>query len=177
MPYLMNLRQREFALADLLEPVKNDYDWVFIDTPPSANILHDLALVAAHHLIVPTLMDYFAIGGFSDTLDTLAAIGRLRGVNPPNLLGVLPTRFEHKTNVTKKQFEYLQGLIGTKPILPPIWEDVKFREASGEGQSLWEYSPTSAGIVGRNEGNKSRNSQGKYGGYLHACEVVEVMAR
>jgi len=142
-PYLINLRQREFALADILETAENDYDWIFLDTPPSANLLHDLALISSNYLIVPTLMDYFSVGGLSDTLSSIKAIGGLRGVTPPALIGVLPTRVDMRTLETRRQFEDLAKAIGDQHILPPIPEDTKVREVSVNGLNIWISHPRS----------------------------------
>ncbi len=136
-PYLMNLRQREFALADVLDTASNDYDWIFLDTPPSANLLHDLALISSEYVIIPTIMDYFSIGGLKDTLDTIAAVGQLRGVKAPYVLGILPTRVDLRTKETKTQLADLALKVGSTHMLPPIPEDLKVREASGKGLTLW----------------------------------------
>jgi len=175
-PHLMNLRQREFVLADILAEVEDNYDWCFLDTPPSVNLLHDLALIASNYLIVPSLMDYFSIGGLSDTLSSIRALGNLRGVTPPQLIGVLPTKVDHRTLETRRQFDDLAKAIGDQHILPPIPEDTKVREASAHGMTLWEYAPKTPAIVGRpDENSKVHNSAGKTGGYLHLCEIMDLM--
>jgi chromosome partitioning protein len=173
-PYLMNMRQREYALANVLETIEGQYDWIFLDTPPSANILHDLALIASHYVIVPTLMDYFSIGGLSETLKTIQALGNLRHVTPPKLVGVLPTRHDIRTVETRRQMEELADAIGGKHILPPIPEDTKVREASTFGKTLWEYAPKTPALIGRPTKDKVKNSLGNLGGYLHLSEILAI---
>lgn len=173
-PHLMNMRQREYALANVLETIDGQYDWIFLDTPPSANILHDLALIASHYVIVPTLMDYFSIGGLGETLRTINALGNLRHVTPPDLIGVLPTRHDLRTVETRKQTEELINAIGDQHILPPIPEDTKVREASTCGQTLWEYAPHTPALVGRPTDGRVKNSAGNLGGYLHLCEILSI---
>lgn len=173
-PYLMNMRQREYALANILEGIDEQYEWVFLDTPPSANILHDLALIASDYVIVPTLMDYFSIGGIGETLNTIRAIGNLRHVTPPELIGVLPTRHDIRTIETRKQMEELMEAIGDQHVLPPIPEDTKVREASTYGKTLWEYAPKTTALIGRPTTNRVHNSAGNLGGYLHLCEILSI---
>lgn len=176
-PHLMNVRQREFVLADLLAEESYDYDWIFLDTPPSANLLHDLALIASNYLIVPTLMDHFSVSGLNDTMNSIRAVVLLRGVTPPDLIGILPTRVDMRTNETRKQLDDLSEQIGDQHILPGIPEDTKVREASAYGQTLWEYAPKTPALIGRVTEGKIQNSQGKLGGYLHLCEILEIMVK
>ncbi len=163
---------REHLLRNALAEVSKDYDLCILDTPPSTDVLHILALVAADYLIIPALMDYYALDGINYELRTLRDLARVPGVKAPELLGILPTRFERRTNETISNLEEIAKTIGNDILLPPIPEDTKMREASAVGQTIWKYAPLSRSAIGIDGMSESVNSLGKTGGYLHVCEIL-----
>lgn len=164
---------REFVLAEAL--AEANYDLVILDTPPSTDVLHISALVAADFLIIPSLMDDLALDGVGAILNTTRSLGRYVGVTPPVLIGVLPTMFDKTTGETQANIGRLVGSIGADAILPPVPRDTKIREASAVGQSIWEFAPMCQGAIGYVNGSKVQNSQGRTGGYLHAAEIAARM--
>jgi chromosome partitioning protein len=164
---------REFILAEALASA--NYDLVILDTPPSTDVLHISALVAAEYLIIPSLMDDLALDGVGAILTTTRALGRFAGVTPPALIGVLPTMYEKVTGETQANVQALTRSVGADAILPPIPRDTKIREASAAGQTVWEYAPTCQAAIGYVNGSKVTNSQGRTGGYLHTAEIAARM--
>ena len=165
---------REFLLASALESAAG-YDLVFLDTPPSTDVLHITALVASDYVLIPAIMDFLALDGVGGILQAVRELGMFPNVQPPKLLGILPTLFDRTTNETLENIRRLQQALGSEQILPPIPRDTKVREAASYGKTLWEYAPTSAATIGYANGSKSRNSQGKTGGYLHLAEIVAAL--
>ena len=163
---------REYMLANVLEDVY-DYDVVLIDTPPSTDVLHVLALVASDFAIIPANLDHLALDGVNYILKTLRALGRYPGVTAPVLIGVLPTMHDKVTTATVRNAQLLQQTVGSDLILPPIPRDTKVREASEVGQTLWEFAPRCQAAIGFKNGAPQRNSEGLIGGYLHLAEIVE----
>lgn len=164
---------REYILDTMLEEARENYDLIFLDTPPGADVLHVLALVASDLLIIPANMDFYALNGVGQILKTVRNLKRYPAVTPPVLAGVLPTLFDKLTNETLNNLRSLQESLGERHILPPIPRDTKLREASSHGQTIWEYAPACQGAVGYpSERNKQCNSEGKVGGYLHAAEIL-----
>ena len=161
---------REYVLANALDGL--EYDLIVLDTPPSTDVLHVLALVAADLLVVPANMDFYALDGIGYVLRTLKALSKYPGVTAPALVGVLPTLFDRSTNETMENVRQLQGMVGPEKILPPIVRDTKIREASARGQTIWEYAPKSPAAIGIQQSSKMRNSAGRVGGYLHLCEIL-----
>lgn len=175
--HIRNANFREHVLKNALAEVADDYDLCILDTPPSTDVLHILALVAADYLIIPALMDFYALDGINYELRTLRDLKRVPGVTAPELLGILPTRFERRTNETINNLAELAEKIGSSILLPPIPEDTKMREASAAGKPIWEYDPKARSAIGIEAMGESVNSLGRTGGYLHVCEVVLGMMR
>jgi chromosome partitioning protein len=170
--YITQANFKEYVLANILEDT--GYDVIILDTPPSTDVLHVLALVASNLVVVPSLMDFYGLDGVSHILKTIRSLGKYPGVTPPALVGVLPTAFDRTTNETIKNILELQTSIGADKILPPIPKDVKVREASAYGQTLWEFAPRCPAVLGyAQHGVAQRNSAGRVGGYLHICETLE----
>lgn len=164
---------REYILAQAL--AKAPYDLIILDTAPSTDVLHVSALVASDYLLIPAIMDYLPIESVTKILGTNAALQRIPNVVPPTVIGVLPTMFDRVTNETAQNVQKLADAIGSGMILPPIPRDTKFREASHRGLTIWEYAPTTPGVIGYKNVSKSQNSRGLTGGYLHIAEIIEHM--
>lgn len=163
---------REYMLGEALENAA--YDLIFLDMPPSTNVLHVSAMVASDYILVPTIMDYLAVDGVTSILGTVYALTNFPNVIPPTVLGVLPTMIERVTTETGVIMTKLEDTIGSKYILPPILVDTKIREASHRGLSIWEYAPKTRSAIGFKNGKdrNSQNSQGLTGGYLHSAEIM-----
>lgn len=166
---------REYLLDTALEDARQSYDLIFLDTPPSTDVLHVLALVASDYLIIPANMDFYALDGVGYILKTVKSLGRYPGVIPPLLVGVLPTLFDKTTNETLVNIRQLRSKIGTERILPPIPRDTRVREASSHGKTIWEYDAACRAAVGFENGTLMKNSQGKTGGYLHTAEILSAL--
>lgn len=153
------------------------YDVIFLDTPPSSDVLHVSALVASDYLLIPTLPDHLAAKGVVKILHSARAAGRFPGVAAPTLIGILPIKYDRQSNETQKIIRELGTAIGNPNlIMPPIPTDVKVREASSYGKTIWEYASRTSALIGHDEGNAPvRNSAGRVGGYLHIAEIIEPM--
>jgi len=163
---------REFMVGSALKNA--DYDLIFLDMPPSTNVLHVSALVASDFILVPAIMDYLAVDGVTKILGTVYALKNFPNVVPPTILGVLPTMVERVTTETEVILSKLGDTIGSQYILPPILVDTKVREASHRGLSIWEYAPKTRAAIGYKNGleRTSQNSMGLTGGYLHSAEIM-----
>ena len=164
---------RAYILAQALGEA-GEYDVVFLDMPPSTDVLHVAALVASDYLLVPAIMDHLALTGVMTIIQTARALAKYPNVTPPVLLGVLPTLFERMTTETRENVAHLAEALGdVRYLLPPIPRDTKVREASSYGQTIWEYAPKSPAAVGYVNGSPVKNSLGFVGGYVHAGEIIE----
>jgi chromosome partitioning protein len=166
---------KQYYFHELLEAPRSQYDYIFLDTAPSKDELHTLALIATDMLVIPANMEYFALDGIEYILRTLQSISKIRDVTPPYLIGVLPTMFDVSTRITTENVKNIEAAVGIDKVLPPIPHDVKIRECISRGQTIWEYDPNCRGAIGYEKGllGKRVNSLGRQGGYLHLCEIIE----
>lgn len=174
--HLLRASFREYVLANLLTDLCY-YDVAILDTPPSSDVLHVLALVACDLVIIPANLDYLALDGVNHVLKTLHSLSRYPGVRMPTLVGVLPTLYDKTTNETMRNAQALMEAVGHDRVLPPIPRDTKVREASACGQTIWEYAQNSQAAIGFANGSQQKNSRGLVGGYLHVAEITADFVR
>ena len=98
-----------FRLKDALTPVRSNFDFVIIDTPPALGILTVNALVAATHLLVPIQATYFALEGTDDLLETLERV-RARPNPDLQLLGVVITMYDPRTNIARDCYNQIKEI-------------------------------------------------------------------
>ena len=133
--------RREDRLRDALAPVKERYDFVLIDCPPSLGLLTINALSAADQVLIPMACDYYSMVGVRLLLNTIQRIqSRL---NPRlKILGVLPTRFDSRITHAKEVLNEAREKLGqhVKVFDAVIRESVVFKEAPVGGQTITEYN-------------------------------------
>lgn len=164
---------RELVVAGALEEAVGLYDVILLDLAPGSDIVHVGALVASDYVIIPANMEYLALDGVMEILATVRSLKRLPQVQPPKLIGVLPTRYDRVSRDARENVTRLGEVIGMEAVLPPIVKDVRVPEASGRGLTVWEYAPETAAAVGFENGGRVTNSRGRVGGYLHLGEIVQ----
>jgi chromosome partitioning protein len=131
---------RERSLERALREVKDDYDYVFIDTPPSLGLLTINALTAAHKVIVPVQCEYLSMRGLIQLQNTLAMIRE--NLNPDvEIEGILPTMVDTRTLHAKEAIELLEENFGDRVFASRIRKTVRFAEAPVKGMSVLKYDP------------------------------------
>jgi len=133
-----------FRLKDALTPLRKDYDMICIDTPPTLGIMTVNALVAASHLLIPIQASYYALEGTDDLMETLERI-RARPNPELQLLGVLVTLFDKRTNIARDTLKQLQSVFGEKVFKTVISKSVRLEEAPAYKESIFSFAPDSAG--------------------------------
>jgi chromosome partitioning protein len=142
---LQNTPAREFVLLDKLEAIKNDYDIVIIDAPPSLGLLTTNALIAATHVIIPVQAQYLALNGFSKILEFIELVKRPR-LNPGlKILGALITQYDSRKVLNKQIEEALRQEYDGQVFKTVIRDNVALAEAPTQGRSIFEYAPISNG--------------------------------
>jgi chromosome partitioning protein len=131
---------RERSLTKALRAVDDDYDWMFIDTPPSLGLLTVNALTAADQVIVPVQCEYLSMRGLLQLQNTLAMIRE--NLNPDvQIAGILPTMVDTRTLHAKEALEILEENFGDRVFGARIRKTVRFAEAPVKGMSVLKYDP------------------------------------
>lgn len=141
---MVPLLRREERLRLLLASVRDEYDYIFIDSPPSLGLLTLNALVAADAVLVPLHCEYFALEGLADLFGT---IKRVRGALNPTLdiEGVLFTMFDERTNLGQAVARDVRGFFKEKVFDTVIPRNVRLGEAPSHGMPVLVYDPKSRG--------------------------------
>ena len=138
---LASMIGRERALEKALAAVRQNYDYVLIDTPPSLGLLTINALVAADHVIVPVQCEYLSLRGLVQLENTLAMIRE--NLNPNvAIMGILPTMFDRRTLHAREAVEILEENFGDLVFKTRIKKTIRYAEAPVKGTSVLKYDPS-----------------------------------
>jgi chromosome partitioning protein len=131
---------RERSLEKAFAPIKDDYDFICIDTPPSLGLLTINALTAADKVIVPVQCEYLSMRGLIQLQNTLSMIRE--NLNPNvEIEGILPTLVDSRTIHAKEAIELLEENFGDRVFASRIRKTVRFAEAPVKGMSVLKYDP------------------------------------
>lgn len=141
---LISLEEREFRLKKALSPLKNLYDYILIDCPPSLELLTLNALCAAESILVPVQCEYYALEGLSDLMSTMRAVKRR--LNPElSMFGVLLTMFDGRTNFSNQVAQEVRKHFPGKVFATAIPRNVRLAEAPSYGLPVTAYDRGSRG--------------------------------
>ena len=141
---LIAMERREYLLRDALSAVKDDYDFIFIDCPPSLELLTLDSLCAADTLLVPVQCEYFALEGLSDLMYTIRLAKR--SLNPSlDLEGVVLTMYDGRTNLSMQVAEEVKRYFPGKVYASVIPRNVRLSEAPSHGRPISAYDKLSRG--------------------------------
>jgi chromosome partitioning protein len=132
---------RERALQKALEPIRGNYDYVLIDTPPSLGLLTINAFVAATGVIVPVQTEYLSLRGLVQLENTLQMVRE--NLNPGvSIIGIVPTMYDKRITHSREADEILRENFGDVVYQTRIRKTVRFAEAPVKGNSVLAYEPT-----------------------------------
>jgi len=135
---------RDQRLKLAIAPFLENYDFIFIDCPPSLDILTVDALIAANSVLIPIQCEYFALEGVSELMETVRQIRRLR--NPElEIEGVLLTMFDDRTNLSHQVMQDLKAFFGNQVFSTIIPRNIRLGEAPSHGRPILLYDIKSKG--------------------------------
>lgn len=143
---MIEMADRQFRLRAALEAVADDYDFIFIDCPPSLELLTLNALCAAHTLLVPLQGEYYALEGLSDLMNTVRIVRR--NMNPRlEIEGVLLTMFDGRTNLALQVAQEVKRYFPGKVYSTVIPRNVRLSEAPSHGKPITFYDSNCRGAA------------------------------
>jgi chromosome partitioning protein len=141
---MVGFTRREERLRMLLTPLRDEYDYIFIDCPPSLGLLTLNALVAADAVLIPLHCEYFALEGLADLVGTLRRVRA--GLNPAlDIEGVLLTMYDERTNLGQQVATDVRGFFKEKVFQTVIPRNVRLGEAPSHGMPVILYDVKSRG--------------------------------
>ena len=141
---LVNMEDREYKLARILENIKDEYDYVIVDGPPSLGLLTINSLVAADEILIPIQSEYYALEGLGQLLET---IGLVQNNLKPELgiMGAIITMFDKRNRLSGSVMNELYQYFPNRVFRSVIPRSVKLAEAPSYGRSILHYDPKSRG--------------------------------
>ena len=141
---LIDMEDREYYLKKILAPVKDDYDFILIDCPPSLNMLTVNAMTAADTVLVPIQCEYYALEGLSQLIHTINLVKRR--LNPDlRMEGVVFTMYDARTKLSMQVVENVKQTLKENIYNTIIPRSIKLAEAPSYGMPITAYAPTSPG--------------------------------
>lgn len=143
---LVELEKREFKMQQALSPIRDEYDFIFIDCPPSLGMLTLNALVAADSVIIPLQCEYYALEGLSQLMNTINLVQQ--SLNPRlEVEGVILTMADFRTRLTQEVIKEVQEFFQDKVYNTVIPRSIRLSEAPGFGKPIILYDKFSTGAL------------------------------
>lgn len=141
---LIDMENREYHLKDILQQIKDDYDFILIDCPPSLNMLTVNAMTAADTVLVPIQCEYYALEGLSQLIHTINLVKKR--LNPHlQLEGVVFTMYDARTKLSMQVVENVKQTLKENIYNTIIPRSIKLAEAPSYGMPITAYAPNSPG--------------------------------
>ena len=135
---LVNAPNREFRLKAVIHAVRNEYDFVIIDSPPSLNLLTINALTAANSVLIPVQCEYYALQGLAELFNTIHLVQKSQNKDL-QIEGALLTMFSSQLSLSKEVMRDVKSLFSEKIFKTFIPRNVKLAEAPSHGKPAIQY--------------------------------------
>ncbi len=143
---LSQLMAREERMKFLLRPLRERYDFIFIDNPPNTNFIPINSLVAADYVLIPITPNAFDLSGINLTLEAMKRVQRF--YNPKlKLLGLMMSLFDHRNSISHEIYSLLQQQFGDLLFNTKIPINTAIQKANAHRQDIFTYEPTSTGAI------------------------------
>ncbi len=142
----VDVQAREFKLKNAIEPLKDKYEYIFVDCPPSLGLLTLNALTASDSVIIPVQCEYFALEGLGQLLNTINQVKK--NLNPDLMIeGVLLTMFDTRLRLSHQVVEEVKKYFGDKVFKSIIHRNVRISEAPSHSKPVLLYDALSKGAL------------------------------
>lgn len=141
---LSSLDKREFRLKKAIDQVKDQYDFIFMDCPPSLGLLTINSLIAADSILIPIQCEYYALEGVSSLLNTYQLVKRSLNKSL-EIQGVVLSMYDGRTNLSSQVLEEVKSHFGEKVYKSVVPRNVRLAEAPSFGMPIIYYDPHSKG--------------------------------
>lgn len=141
---LVGVKNREARLKQAIEPIRDQYDYILVDCPPSLGQLSINAFTAADTILIPVQAEYYALEGLTQLLNTIRLVQRTYNRNF-RIEGVLITMLDARTNLGFEVVEEVKKYFQEKVYKTLIPRNIRLSEAPSYGQSVIDYDPRSRG--------------------------------
>ena len=142
--YLFSRADREMVLARFCEALSSSYDFIFIDTPPSLNLLTLNALCASDRVLIPVQPEFFSLEGIVKIRESIEDV-KARWNSKLSIVGVLPTQVSHRRKLTQQVIDTLKAELGPILFEASIHDNSAVTESSGHARSVIDYDRSSRG--------------------------------
>lgn len=143
---LVGVEQREYRLKNALTTVQKDYDFIFIDCPPSLSLLTLNALTACDRVLIPIQCEYYALEGVTSLMNTVSRVKKT--FNPGiDIEGILLTMLDGRTNLGLQVVDEVKKHFKKKTFAATIPRNVRLGEAPSHGEPIHVYDPKSTGAT------------------------------
>ncbi len=139
---LLGELEGHFRLKDKIAKIKDAYDFIIIDTPPTLGIITINALVAANYILIPIQSSYFALEGTDDLLETIEKV-KVRSNPSLKIIGVLITLHDKRTSLGRDIVEQIKKVFGDKVFKTIITKSVRLEESPAYKESIFTFAPSS----------------------------------
>jgi chromosome partitioning protein len=147
---LVMMESRESRLKDAIETIKDRYDYIFIDCPPSLGLLTINSLTAVDSVLIPIQCEFYALEGVSQLMSTIDIVKKK--LNPKlEIQGVILSMFDGRTNLSIQVVEEVKKYFKEKVYTTVIPRNVRLAEAPSYGMPIFEYDPRSTGAAAYDE--------------------------
>lgn len=141
---LVHMDDREYRLSRILEEVREDYDYIIIDGPPSLGLLTINSLVAADEVLIPIQSEYYALEGLGQLLNTISLVQS--NLKPSlGILGVVVTMYDKRNKLSDNVMDELKQHFPNRIFNAVVPRNVKLAESPSYGRSILQYDPSSKG--------------------------------
>jgi chromosome partitioning protein len=144
--HLLTRTGREHVLERALEPVRDDYDLVLIDCPPSLGVLTINGLTAADAVLIPLQCEALSHRGVGQLLETIEDV-RAFANSGLSVRGIIATMYDDRTRHARHIIEEVESRYGIPVLQPPVRKSIRFAEAPARGKSILQHAPSSPGAV------------------------------